>query len=89
MTKLNIIHCSEVYKRTICCHMTRSLVIGYYSVQTYSPITLASGSWLQVTPVHEFPLGKQGSPLQSDGGFMNPLASSCMPITAAARRCVM
>jgi hypothetical protein len=61
----------------------------YYKLTTLLSITLASGSWLQVTLVHEFPLGKQESPLQSDGEFVNPLASSCMPITAAAMRCVI
>jgi hypothetical protein len=29
-----------------------------------------------VTPVHEFSLGKQGSPLQSDGGLFKFLAHS-------------
>lgn len=35
----------------------------------------------QVSPVHEFPSGRHGSPVQSEGVLSNALANAVMPIT--------
>jgi len=46
-------------------------------METYMETTRAnSPPELHVTPVHEFSLGKQGSPLQSEGGLFKFLANS-------------
>lgn len=50
--------------------------------KTYKVTMRANCPLEHVTPVHEFSLGKQGSPpLQSEGGLSKFLASSSMAIT--------
>ena len=44
-------------------------------------MTRASRLPEQVSPVHEFPSGRHGSPVQSEGVLSNALANAVMPIT--------